>query len=626
MIGYNANVPASTVSNHLNIGNTIYGSTASGNVGIGTTAPLTRLHVTGGVIAAGSQSTTVGGEVRYYEAGNGNFVAFRAPANLASDTTWILPAANGSANQVLTTDAAGSLSWTTPGSGSFPLLAPNGTAGAPSYAFSAGTNTGMFMNGVGTLAFATAGSTQMVIDSSGRVGIGTTVPSLTLNVIGQAKFETSSGSMNQPLTVRNSAGGTLASTSLLFETSSTDKARLAAGSDAAGGWLSLATRQGTGLVDALYISSAGRVGIGTSDPGDSLEVIGSANGSGAGHIIVRNLTDGTAAFGAVSARNSSSVEIQMGTASSLYTQYSAIPGGSGYLRTGSSAGLSLISGHGSGLIRFYTAGYTSADEKMRIATDGSVGIGTTSPSTGTRLDVRGGAIAAGSQSSTLGGEMRWYETGTGTNYVAFRAPANLASDTTWILPAANGSANQVLKTDAAGSLSWASAPTQVSNQVASSSASLQWTGLTGDNYELICNALVPATNATTIYVQFGTGTGPTWQTTGYQQASNWSGNSGTASGGSGSTGTTGFIIYSNTSSTAANGGLLTGRYLFTGLSKTQRHGMTGSGYAAAASNDPYYHVAISGAYTGSTSAITAIRVIMASGNIASGDCSLNQLP
>jgi len=47
----------------------------------------------------------------------GNWVAFQAPSTVASNVTWTLPSADGTASQVLSTDGAGTLSWTTPASG-----------------------------------------------------------------------------------------------------------------------------------------------------------------------------------------------------------------------------------------------------------------------------------------------------------------------------------------------------------------------------------------------------------------------------------------------------------------------------------------------------------------------------
>jgi hypothetical protein len=57
-------------------------------------------------------------------------------------------------------------------------------------------------------------------------------------------------------------------------------------------------------------------------------------------------------------------------------------------------------------------------------------------------------------------EIRFRETtANGTNYVALKAPASLASDVTFTLPSADGTANQVLKTDGSGVLSFAAAST-----------------------------------------------------------------------------------------------------------------------------------------------------------------------
>ena len=50
--------------------------------------------------------------VRYYDADSSNFIAFIAPATVAADVTFTLPAADGTANQVLTTDGSATLSWT----------------------------------------------------------------------------------------------------------------------------------------------------------------------------------------------------------------------------------------------------------------------------------------------------------------------------------------------------------------------------------------------------------------------------------------------------------------------------------------------------------------------------------
>jgi hypothetical protein len=54
-------------------------------------------------------------------------------------------------------------------------------------------------------------------------------------------------------------------------------------------------------------------------------------------------------------------------------------------------------------------------------------------------------------------EIRFSETtANGTNYVGFKAPASLSADKIWVLPSADGTAGQFLKTDGAGNLSFSS--------------------------------------------------------------------------------------------------------------------------------------------------------------------------
>ena len=51
-------------------------------------------------------------------------------------------------------------------------------------------------------------------------------------------------------------------------------------------------------------------------------------------------------------------------------------------------------------------------------------------------------------------ELRFYDTDN-SNYVGFEAAGTIAADKIWVLPTADGSTDQVLKTDGAGNLGWA---------------------------------------------------------------------------------------------------------------------------------------------------------------------------
>ncbi len=57
----------------------------------------------------------------------------------------------------------------------------------------------------------------------------------------------------------------------------------------------------------------------------------------------------------------------------------------------------------------------------------------------------------------IGGQARYVETGGGTDYVGFQAPAAVTANQVWTLPAADGTSGQALVTDGSGILSWATA-------------------------------------------------------------------------------------------------------------------------------------------------------------------------
>jgi hypothetical protein len=50
-------------------------------------------------------------DLRFADSDSSNWVAFQAPSTVSANVTWTLPAADGSSDQVLTTNASGTLSW-----------------------------------------------------------------------------------------------------------------------------------------------------------------------------------------------------------------------------------------------------------------------------------------------------------------------------------------------------------------------------------------------------------------------------------------------------------------------------------------------------------------------------------
>ena len=57
-------------------------------------------------------------DLRFADSDSSNWVAFQAPATVASNVTWTLPASDGTAGHVLSTDGSGTLSWASAGSAS----------------------------------------------------------------------------------------------------------------------------------------------------------------------------------------------------------------------------------------------------------------------------------------------------------------------------------------------------------------------------------------------------------------------------------------------------------------------------------------------------------------------------
>lgn len=66
---------------------------------------------TGQVISTANIQLNAQTDLRWADSDSSNWVAFQAPATISSNITWTLPAADGSNGQVLTTNASGTLSW-----------------------------------------------------------------------------------------------------------------------------------------------------------------------------------------------------------------------------------------------------------------------------------------------------------------------------------------------------------------------------------------------------------------------------------------------------------------------------------------------------------------------------------
>ncbi|HEV8077857.1 MAG TPA: tail fiber protein, partial [Marinobacter sp.] len=82
----------------------------------------------GGVLT-GDVTLNAQSDLRFADADSSNWVALQAPATVASNVTWTLPATDGSAGQLLKTNGAGVLDWISP-SLTGPILESQQTIGA----------------------------------------------------------------------------------------------------------------------------------------------------------------------------------------------------------------------------------------------------------------------------------------------------------------------------------------------------------------------------------------------------------------------------------------------------------------------------------------------------------------
>ena len=121
--------PASSTSNAVPTFNGTTGKLIQNNSGVTIAAGVVTATGFSGPLngTVGATTPTTGvftqvditgqGDLRLQDTTGGEYVAIQAPGTLSSSYTLTMPANDGDANQVLTTDGSGVLSWTTPSSG-----------------------------------------------------------------------------------------------------------------------------------------------------------------------------------------------------------------------------------------------------------------------------------------------------------------------------------------------------------------------------------------------------------------------------------------------------------------------------------------------------------------------------
>jgi len=154
---------------------------STGRFGIGSSNPAYKLDV-GGTIRSGWNLTD--GQLRIYsEQGATDYeVVFNPNAAMTQTTTYTLPADDGGASQVLTTDGAGVLSWGTVTGDGNGIYSGSGSLSAATTVTQA-ANTLAFTS-TATNGFSVDGTTFSVDAANNRIGVGTAAPAYPIDVNG----------------------------------------------------------------------------------------------------------------------------------------------------------------------------------------------------------------------------------------------------------------------------------------------------------------------------------------------------------------------------------------------------------------------------------------------------------
>ena len=283
--------------------------TSAGNVGIGTTSPAAKLSLynatedvsinvntgTGGSypkktgISFGATSTSLGGDTEFTGGAGIQAINTAASNNITDLAFWTTTGGSPTEKMRITSAGNVGIGTTSPThlltleTASSPgLKIKDTTQGATLLAFSQDSNSHIGTYSAHPLVFDTNSTERMRIDQNGNVGIGTTNPATWKLSVDSSNIYAASFDTSNNVGVVINGNNTTASQIIGFSNSNST-------------YNELHLRTNSTSTDGLYIDASGNVGIGTTAPGEKLEVVGNIRtnvGNGLGFMLTGSSASG----------------------------------------------------------------------------------------------------------------------------------------------------------------------------------------------------------------------------------------------------------------------------------------------------------------------------------------------
>ncbi|WP_409477715.1 beta strand repeat-containing protein [Pseudobdellovibrio sp. HCB154] len=470
LIGYDVDTPTPTTNNFINIGNTIFANSVTGNMGLGTSAPTSKLEISNGPapltnsfeaikLTAVSDvygppnaaiSATIGLGKTTYGSTYGEALEFKYtssdPSNFppqyifkGTSATKDITINDGRiyANQLYMSDHIYVTRSNASSAAFYTYLPPSNTyanydfmqiLGAPGAMLSMGAVTAGnavtgFYTGIssGTYDIKTSNISRISVTNAGNVGIGTSLPVAKLDV-----------SDNAGRSVR------LSPTGFAGDYSNLPLIHLENTNNSADDWflvnnadrffISTEAISGT---EKFTVMAGGNVGIGTSSPASVLAIVGDGTTDDTKDDLSITTYSNATSPGAIfkRARGTLASPLAVGLNDSFGGPHFLAYDGAAFSSAASiyaraETSWTTTASTKNAFLSFSTVASGTPTEKMRISSNGYVGIGTTSPAypltvSGTIASTNGGfRFPDGSIQTTAAGASQWSASGTSLYYLS----------------------------------------------------------------------------------------------------------------------------------------------------------------------------------------------------------------